>query len=148
MFNSCPRLNSCFKFSHFSGLKPNKAKCEIAAIGVLNWVSLALCGIDCIKLIKKTIKFLDIHFSYIKKLETEENFIRHVQKIEKVLKLWRLGNLSVEGKTTIFKTFVISKIIHLSLVTNFPPEIINKLKKIQKEFLWNGDNPTNMKKVA
>ena len=72
----------------FSGLKPNKAKCEIAAIGVLNWVSLALCGVDCIKLIKKTIKFLDIHFSYIKKLETEENFIRHVQKIEKVLKLW------------------------------------------------------------
>ena len=30
-----------------------------------------------------------IHFSYNKKLETEENFIRYVWKIEKVLKLWK-----------------------------------------------------------
>ena len=77
-------------------------------------------------------KILGIHFSYNKKLETEENFIRHIRKIEKVLKLWRMRNLTLEGKITIFKTLAISKIIHLSLVTNFPMEIINKLNKIQK----------------
>ena len=83
-----------------SGLKPKKAKCEIAGIGVLKGVSLVLCGMDCIDLTKKILKILGIHFSYNKKLETEENFIRHVQKIEKVLKLWRKRNL----KITIFKT--------------------------------------------
>ena len=30
-------------FSNFSGLKPNKTKCEIAGIGVLNGVQVALC---------------------------------------------------------------------------------------------------------
>ena len=75
---------------------------------------------------------LGIHFSYNKKLETEENFIRHVRKIEKVLKLWRMRNLTLEGKITIFKTLAISKIIHLSLVTNVPTQIINELNKIQK----------------
>ena len=35
----------------------------------------------------------------------------------------------------------ISKIINLSKVTNVQKEIINGLKKIQKEFTWNGNNP-------
>ena len=34
-------------------IKPNKAKCEIAGIGALKGVSLALFGIDCIDLTKK-----------------------------------------------------------------------------------------------
>ena len=39
-------------FHSFLVFKPNKAKCEIAGIGVLKGVSLALCGMDCIDLIK------------------------------------------------------------------------------------------------
>ena len=134
-------MKAFHKFSLVFGLKPNEAKCEIAGIGVLKGVSLALCGMDCIDLTKKTIKVLGIHFSYNKKLETEENFIRHVRKIEKVLKLWRMRNFTVEGQITIFKILAISKIIHLSLITNVPTENINELNKIQKEFIWNGNNP-------
>ena len=80
-------MNAFDKFPLVSGLKPDEAKCKIAGIGVLKEVSLALCGMDCIDLTKKTIKILGIHFSHNKKLETEENFISHVRKIEKVLKL-------------------------------------------------------------
>ena len=43
-----------------------------------------------------------------------------------------MRNLTLEGKITIFKTLAISKIIHLSLVTNVPTQIINELNKIQK----------------
>ena len=43
-------INAFHKFSLVSGLKPNEAKCEIAGIGVLKGVSLALCGMDCIDL--------------------------------------------------------------------------------------------------
>ena len=149
-------MNAFDKFSLVSGLKPNKAKCEIAGIGVLKGVLLALCRMDCIDLTKKTLKMLGIHFSFNKKPETEEKFIRHVRKIKKVLKLWRTGNLTVEEKITIFKTLAISKIVHLSLVTNFPMEIINEPNKIQKEFIWvettqKLNTPpcaTNMKMVA
>ena len=109
-------INAFHKFSLVSSLKPIEAKCDIAGIGVLKGVLLELCGMDCIDLTKKTIKVLGIHFSYNKKLEKEENFIRHVWKIEKVLKLWRIRNLTLEGKITIFKTLAISKIIHLSLI--------------------------------
>ena len=115
--------------------------CEIAGIGVLKGISLALCSMDCIDVTKKTIKVLGIHFSYNKKLETEENVIRHVRKIEKVLKLRRVRNLTLEGKITVVETLAISKIIHLSLVINFPSQIINELNKKQKEFISNGRNP-------
>ena len=77
-------MNAFDKFSLLSGLKPNEAKCEIAGICILKGVSQALCGMDCIDLTKKkAIKILGIHFSYNKKLETEENFIRYVGKSKK-----------------------------------------------------------------
>ena len=95
-------MNAFDKFSLVSSLKPNEAKCERAGIGVLKGLSLALCGKDFIDLTKKAIKILGIHFSHNKKLETEENFISHVRKIEKVRKLWGMGNLTVEGKINIF----------------------------------------------
>ena len=81
-------MNAFDKFSLLSRLKLNKTKCEIASIGILKGVLLALCGMDCIDLTKTAIQILGMH--YKKKLETEENFIKHVQKIEKVLKLWRM----------------------------------------------------------
>ena len=45
-------------FSQFSGLKPNKSKCEIAGISVLELVKVAICGIRCVNLHEDTIKIL------------------------------------------------------------------------------------------
>ena len=57
------------------------------------------------------IKILGILFSYYINLESDEKLIKHmkhVRKTKKVLKLWRMKNLTVEGKITIFKTLGIS----------------------------------------
>ena len=37
-------------FSTFSGLKPNKSKCEIAGLGALTGVTLAFCRMECVGL--------------------------------------------------------------------------------------------------
>ena len=123
-------------FSIYSDLKPNKSKCEIAGIGVLKGVSMELCRMECTDLTNNSVKILCIHFSYNKKIENEENFIKLIKKIENVLKIWRIRNLTVQGKITIFKTLAISKVIHLALVTNVPQVIIDQLNKIQKDFIW------------
>ena len=61
---SVKNLLEIFKhFSQFSGLKPNKSKCEIAGIGVLKEVKVALCGMRCVNLHEDTIKILRIHYS-------------------------------------------------------------------------------------
>ena len=39
-------MNVFHTFSFYSGLKPDKSKCEIADIGVLKKVSIELCGFN------------------------------------------------------------------------------------------------------
>ena len=56
-----------------------------------------------------------------------------MQKIETVLKIWRMRNLILEGKITI--------IIHLASVTVLPNSTITQLNKIHKEFIWNHKRP-------
>ena len=123
-------------FTKFSGLKPNFKKCEIAGIGVLKSVEVAVCGMKCIDLTKETIKIIGIHFSYDKVLEKEKNFYDTITKIQNVLKVWLWRNLSLEGKIVIFKSLAISKIVYLSTISRITSEIVQKLKKNQKFFLW------------
>ena len=63
------------------------------------------------------IKILGIYFSCNKKLEQEKNILNHTVKIQNILKLWKLRNLIIEGRITVFKSVAISKLIHLALVT-------------------------------
>ena len=41
-------LDIFHKFPLVSGLSPNKTKCEIAGIGTLKGVNVALCGMKCL----------------------------------------------------------------------------------------------------
>ena len=61
--------------------------------------------------------------------------------IEKILRIWRMRDLSIAGKITVFKTLAISKIVHLALVKTIPNLIIQELNKIQKEFIWKTRHP-------
>ena len=66
-------MNELNTFSNFSGLKPNKAKCEIAGIGVLHGVQVALCGMKYVNLNMRTLEILGVHFPYNKNLEQDKN---------------------------------------------------------------------------
>ena len=65
-------MNKLNIFSNFSGLKLNKTKYEIAGIGVLNRVKVALCSMKCVNLNNETVKILGVHFSYNKNLEQDK----------------------------------------------------------------------------
>ena len=99
-------------------------------------VKVVLCDIDWDNLVANTIKILGIYFSYNKKLQNEKNFSDYITKLKKVVNICKMGNLSLLGKITIFKTLVFSKIIHLALLTNVPTATIGLLSKIQQELLW------------
>ena len=129
-------LNTFATFSKYSGLKPNHEKCEIAGIGVLKSVKVAVCGIKCINLCNDTIKITGIHVSYNKEKPNEKKFLESITKIQNVLKVWRMRRLTLEGKIIVFKTLAISKIVFLSLISKVPTEIISELERIQKTFLW------------
>ena len=67
-------------FSNFSGLKPNKTKCEIAGIGVLNGVQVALCDMKHVNFNNETAKALGVHFSYNKNFSKIKTFANILSK--------------------------------------------------------------------
>ena len=127
-------------FSIYSGLKPNMKKCEIAGIGSLKGVKVALCEVNSIDRAQEMIKILGLHFSYNKKLREEKNFVSQIKLIENLLKTCKMRTLSIEGKINIFKALAISKIVHLAMIIDVPSDIVQILLKMQDTFLL-GDKP-------
>ena len=70
---------------------------------------MAVCGMRCIDLNVDTLKILGTHFSYNEKLKEEKNFYKIVTDMQRVLKIWKMRRLTLEGKIVIFKTIAISK---------------------------------------
>ena len=77
-----------------------------------------------------TLKILGTHFSSNEKLKEERNVYTTVTNIQRVLKIWKVRNLTLEGKTVIFETLAISKIVFQSMITAVPRHIVNKLERI------------------
>ena len=131
-------LNIFDYFSVFSGFKLNKAKCEICGIGSLKGDNTALCNIKNVNLLNDTIKVLGIHFSYNQRLSNDKNFVCTIEKIENVLKVWRMRHLTLHGKIVIFKTLAISKIVFVSYISSVSEVILKELENIHKNFIWDG----------
>ena len=69
----------------------------------------------CVDLKNDTLKILGTHFSCKEKLI--------VTNIQRVLKIWKMRNLTLEGKTVNFKRLGISKIVFQSLITPVPRQL-------------------------
>ena len=78
-------VNRFHIFSRFSGLRANLSKFEIAGIGVLKGVKVAVCGLQCAELVLDTMKILGTHFSYNEKLKKERNICLILANIQRSL---------------------------------------------------------------
>ena len=107
-------------------------------IGVLNGVHVALGGMKCVNLNKKTVKIVGVHFLYNKNLEQDKNFCEHIVKMENILKIWRMRQLTLEGRIMVFKSLAVSKVVHLLLITKLHNNTIGILYQIQRNFIWQG----------
>ena len=83
-------------------------------------VQVAVCGMKCTDLINETIKVLGAYFSYNQKIKDDKNFY-NISNIQGVLNLWRMINLTLEGRIVIFKTFAILNSLSSSFNQNPPP---------------------------
>ena len=108
----------------------------------LHVVRVSLCGMQCFNLNEQTVKILGIHFSYNKKLEEKKNYIA---KIENVFKVWRMRDLTMEGKFVIFESLaIISNVVHLALIKAVPICDAEQLNIIEKT-LFGKEKKTKIK---
>ena len=73
----------------------------------------------------------------------KKNYCQAITNVHGILKLWRMRNLSIEGKIVlfIFKTLAIFKLVYLALLTVIPDHITDEVTKIQKSFIWHDSSP-------
>ena len=114
------------------GLKPDWIKSEFAGIVVLKGVQVAVCGTHCINLSNDT---FNTHFSYNGKLKEEKYFYKTGTNIQQIWKIWKMKNLTLEGKIVIFKTIAMSKIVFQLFKATVPEHIVNELKKYTRNSL-------------
>ena len=95
---------------------------------------MAVCGMRCVDLNVDTLKILGTYFSYNEKLKEEKIVYKIVTDMQRVLKIWKMRRLTLEGKIVIFKTIAISKIVFQAFITTVPKHIVNELKKNTKSF--------------
>ena len=84
-------------FSQYSHLKLNCEICEIARIGVLKSVTMAIYSMKCVDLCTDTIRIRAAHFPYNKSIQDEKNFSETIRKLQNDLKIWRMRSLTLEG---------------------------------------------------
>ena len=72
----------------------------------------------------------------------KKKFESYIRLIESLLKIWRTRYLTVKGLITVFKTFAISKIIQLTLITCILSTTVEQLNLIEKNFIWQRKQPT------
>ena len=92
----------------------------------------------CVNIKSEIVKILGVHFSYNKTLQQNKFFSKHIVKIENILILWHLRQLTLDRRITVFKSLAISKVIHLLLITELHNNTIDFMYNIQKNFIWQG----------
>ena len=125
-------LNS---FEIISGLKFNCSKTEGMWIGTLRNHKAKPFGI---KWPDEPIKALGVYFTYNQKLLKEKNFIERLDSVKKLINIWSSRGLSIYGKVTIIKSFLIPKFVYACSVLPTPRELIKELNKLLFKFLWKG----------
>ena len=86
----------------------------------------------------ESIKILGIHFTYINSLSNRLNFEEKLAEANKVFNLWRSRNLTLYGRITLAKSFILSKFLYVSAALVVPVDIIKKVNSMIFKFIWNG----------
>ncbi|CAC5381871.1 unnamed protein product [Mytilus coruscus] len=64
-----------------------------------------------------------------------------IEKMESIIKMWKIRSLSVIGKIVIVKSHTISKLIYVISSTHVPKSYVIKIQRDINSFLWNGGTP-------
>ena len=109
-------------FERCSGLKMNLKKTNAMWIGANKGSSAKPLHLDWVTGVKN----LGIYFS----CQKEE------VQIQKTINLWSMRGMSLFGKVTIIKTFLIPKMLYVSSIVETPYDILRRMESMIYEFLW------------
>ena len=124
------------KFSNVAGPKLNLNKTECLLTGTYVNTFSNDNHIHGVK-IAKNVKCLGVYLGHDKEICYTGNWTNKLEKLEKILSVWKRRNLTIFGKCTIVNTLAISKLVYNAFILPNPkPEFFKQVSKIIYNFLW------------
>ena len=130
-------------FERCFGLKMNLKKTKAMWIGAYKGSSPKPLHLDWVTGVKN----LGIYFSCQKEEVTVHNFEERLNQIQKTINLWSMRGLSLFGKVTIIKTFLIPKLLYVSSIIETPYDILRRMERMIYKFLWKGPDKVTRNSV-
>ena len=124
IFNLLDQFKTCY------GLQVNYKKTEAMWISSYRNDTAAPPGLTWVN----TVKALGIVFTYNEIERLQKNFYDKLKDIRLQIRLWRCRGLSLLGKITLIKSFLLSKMTYVFSVLPTPEEFIKQLNTIIYNF--------------
>ena len=105
-------------FEKCSGLKMNLSKTKAMWVGKNKNSLETPLGLEWCT----GVKTLVIHFSCDQEQVMKQNFQDRLNKVQKMIKLWKLRGLSLFDNVTIIKSFLIPKLLYVSSIIETPTQ--------------------------
>ena len=114
-------------FKDISGFKINCKKTDGMWIGSTKENNTKPLGI---KWPNEPIKALGVNYTYDVKLLREKNFIERLDSIKKLINIWSSIGLSIYGKLTIIKSFLIPRFVYICALLPTPKRSVEAVKSV------------------
>jgi len=128
-------------FSMFSGIKLNVGKTEILVMGEAEFkekrFEIRSKGSPITLINQETVKVCGVTLSNNPELAYKDNVLKKIMKLERQLDVWRMRNLTLQGKILIVKTFGISQLIYSFQSTYVRDSDLKSIDNIIFRFIWN-----------
>ena len=136
-------------YAKFSGLQPNVSKCFAMWIGQSSFAEEKIC-IELNLNWGTKVKLLGIVFRPDCSNIVEENLTPKKEAMMKICGMWKSRNLSLIGKITIVKTYLLSQLTHVLASLPSPNEkIMREINQILFSFVWGSTrNPLKRKRLC
>ena len=70
-----------------------------------------------------------------------------MKKVQSLLRVWKMRNLTFYGKITIIKTIIVSQFVYIATCLTIPKHILTLLNKLLYSFLW-GSKKEKVKRIV
>ena len=136
--NSAENLLCTIKnFSKISGLEVNKSKSECLLLDYemgLSGINDDFLGIPIVH----NLKILGHYYGKNKLICDFQNFYSKLEKMEKIMNIWKQRPLTIFGKNILINSLINSSFLFNAQIEIPPPDFIKLADKQNKNFLWAG----------
>jgi hypothetical protein len=122
----------CMEFSNFSGLQTNADKTTLMQIGSVGALSEEILNLGFNRTEQCTLLGMDID----RNLSSLTNYFDTVVKIRRMTEHWDRFKLTLPGRISVCKTFMLSLIGYLGCIITPSDQHLKRLQEVQTIFAW------------